>query len=480
MTHRRLAIFAVGVAVVATQGVMAIAGDRPVIDIGSRRELFVDDYLIEKLDGGAQLLLHRPGPREVVLVNDKPWEGNACAYFTIFQDGDLCRMYYRGQNYSTNSGKREYRDVACYAESKDGILWTRPELGLFEFEGSKQNNIVWDNGVRVHNFTPFKDTNPGCTPQAKYKALLQWGAGLSAYQSADAIHWSPLTTNAVITQGDFDSQNLAFWDAVRSEYRAYWRVYRPSPGVIGGFRDIKTATSTNFLDWSKPVWLEYPGVRSEQLYTSQVQPYYRAPHLFIGFPTRLLPDRGEQVEGLFMTSRDGRVFHRWEEALIRPGLNKDRWGNRCNYIWLGLVETPSDLPGAGKELSLYTNERYEKPLGPKTRRYTYRLDGFVSVNAPLSGGKVLTKPFMFKGTNLVLNLSTSVAGSVQVEVQDADGRPVSDFSAADCPEIYTDAIDHVVTWKRGADVTRLQGRPIRLLFLLKDADLYAFRFADHP
>ena len=204
MTHRHLAVLAMGIAVAACQGALAIASDRPVIGIGSRRELFVDDCLIERLDGGAKLLLHRPVPREVSLVHDKPWEGNTCAYFTIFQDGAIYRMYYRGQIYSVQSGKREYRDVACYAESKDGILWTRPELGLFEFEGSKQNNIVWDNGDRVDTWAPFKDTNPGCTPQAKYKALLHWPSGLTGYQSADAIHWSPITTNAIITEGDFD------------------------------------------------------------------------------------------------------------------------------------------------------------------------------------------------------------------------------------------------------------------------------------
>jgi len=476
MTHRHLAVLAVGIAVVAAQGGVAIASDKQAIDIGSRRELFVDDYLIEKLDGGAQLRLHHPVPREVSLVCDKPWEGNTCAYFTIFQDGTIYRMYYRGGPGEGN--------LCCYAESTDGIGWTKPNLGLFEFNGSKSNNIIL-TGEGTHAFIPFKDSNPNCAPEARYKALAVHcknnpPGSLGAFKSVDGIHWSRLGDKAVVTEGDFDSQNLAFWDAVRSEYRAYWRAYRRSPGVIGGLRDVKTATSTNFVDWSKPVWLEYPGARSEQLYTSQVQPYYRAPHLFIGFPTRLLPARGEQVEGLFMTSRDGRVFRRWDEALIRPGLNKDRWGNRSNYIWLGLVETQSDLPGAGNELSLYTNERYCRGPGAKTRRYTYRIDGFVSVNAPLSGGKVLTKPFIFKGTNLFLNLSTSVAGSVQVEVQDAEGRPIPDFSIADCPEIYTDAIDHGVTWKKRADLTRLQGRPIRLLFILKDADLYAFRFADNP
>ena len=73
-------------------------------NIGSHLELFVDDWLIEKMEG-ARLLLHHPTPREVALVCDKPWEGNTCAYFTVFQDGDIYRMYYRGSHYDVKTEK---------------------------------------------------------------------------------------------------------------------------------------------------------------------------------------------------------------------------------------------------------------------------------------------------------------------------------------------------------------------------------------
>ena len=276
----------------------------------------------------------------------------------------------------------------------------------------------------------------------------------------------------VITDGAFDSQNLAFWDEVRCEYRAYFRDFRD------GVRDIKTATSQDFLHWSDPVWLDYPGAPQEHLYTNQILPYHRAPDLYIGFPSRYIRGRGSLVEGLFMTSRDGRSFQRWQEAIIRPGLNADRWSNRSNYIWWGLVETETGLPGAGRELSLYTNERYYRGAGVKTRRYTYRLDGFVSLHAPYRGGSVQTRPFTFTGTTLLLNVSTSAAGSVRVEIQDSLGRPVEGYEISSCPEIYGDGIEWVVEWKKGADVSRLQGEPIRLLFHLKDADLYSFHFQD--
>jgi len=453
----------------ALMSVPAASAGEEAIPIGNRRELFVDHHLIAKLDG-AELRLHRPVMREVVLEHDKPWEGNTSGYHTVFQDGDLYRMYYRG---SHHEGKKEaHPPVTCYAESKDGIRWTRPELGLFEFRGSKKNNIVWA-GKGTHNFCPFVDKNPACKPDEKYKAvggLKRLEGGLVAFTSADGTRWRLMSDKPIITDGAFDSQNLVFWDAVRSEYRAYYRDFRK------GVRDIKTATSKDFRRWTRGRWLQYPGAPTEHLYVNQVQPYYRAPHLLVGFPVRYIGNRGSLVEGLFMTSRDGRSFQRWGEAVIRPGGNRDRWHNRSNYIWLGLVETKSDLPGAGNELSLYTNERYYKGRGVKTRRYTYRIDGFVSINSPLRGGRALTKPLTFSGRELRLNVATSAAGSVRVAIQTAAGGPIDGFRLGDCAEIYGDDLGRVVKWRGSADLRALAGKPVRLLLALKDADVYAFQF----
>lgn len=154
------------------------------IAIGSRRELFVDDVLVERLAGKADLRLHQPTPQNVALVTGEPWEGNGTNYVTVFQDGKKYRMYYRGSHYSYLGGKDRpnTRDLYCYAESSDGIHWTKPALGLFAWSGSKQNNIVWD-GEGAHAFVPFRDTNPKCEPGAAYKALGVGGAkhGLYAF-----------------------------------------------------------------------------------------------------------------------------------------------------------------------------------------------------------------------------------------------------------------------------------------------------------
>ena len=476
----------------------AAAAVRP-IDVGSRLELMVDDFLIERRSGDAQLRMHHPVPREIALVHDAPWEGNGCGYHTVFRDGERYRMYYRGAQFSVESGRliHTHPMVACLAESDDGIHWTRPELGVVEFQGSTKNNIVWI-GVHAHDFTPFKDTNPACRPEARYKAVaLGKPKGAYAFQSPDGVRWTPMNGGKpILTKGAFDTQNLAFWDALRGEYRAYVRDFR------GGRRDVRTATSKDFIHWSDPVWLRWPGAPAEHIYTNQIKPYARAPHLFVGFPTRYL-DRGWSpsmralsepehrqlrakanrrygtalTEGLLCTSRDGVTFHRWHEAFLRPGLRlKDNWKYGDNYIAWHLVETKSHLPNAPDELSLYATEGYWTGTSSHVRRYTLRVDGFVSLHAPMAGGEIVTRPLVFKGKHLVLNLSTSAAGSIRVELQRPDGTPIENHALADCPDVFGDTLDHTVAWATAADLSALAGKPIRLRIALKDADLYSLRF----
>ena len=180
-----------------------------------------------------------------------------------------------------------------------------------------------------------------------------------------------------------------------------------------------------------------------------------------------------------MTSRDGLHFKRWGEALIRPGLQMDRWGSHDNSTAWGILETKSTIAGMPNELSIYSREAILRPdKSPRMRRYTVRIDGFVSVQAPLSGGEFTTKPLIFKGDKLIINFSSSAAGGISIEIQDVTGKPISGFSLADCPEIYGDQIEHVVTWKNGGDISKLAGKGIRLRFVMKDADLFSMRFCN--
>ena len=479
-TNRRWLLFCFIAVYTAT-----VAGADGPRHIGSRLELFVDDFLIDEMSG-VKLKLNPPIPREVVIEHDEPWEGNVCAYHTVFKDGDTYRMYYRGGHYDEQSQRETHAEVSCYAESTDGINWTKPDLDLIEFNGSKTNNIIL-KGLGSHNFTPFRDTNPKCRPDEKYKALGSGEDGLYAFKSPDGIHWSLMSDSPVITEGAFDSQNLAFWDARRGQYVEFHRDFRD------GVRDVKTCTSRDFLNWSDPDWIDYSGAPPEHLYTNQITPYSRAPHLFLGFPMRLVLDRDpighpihEVSDGIFMSSRDGRRFRRWPEAYVRPGPARDRWVNRNNMIAWGLVETRADIPDAPNELSIYVTAGYYTGQSTRLRRYTTRIDGFVSVHAPSSGGLFTTHPLAFGSTAghraegtvvLQLNYSTSAAGSIKCELIDQSGEPIPGYTLNDCDEICGDEVERAVSWRGLTNVRHLASAPVRLRFEMYDADLYSIQFA---
>lgn len=491
------------------------------IAIGSRRELLVDDYLIERLEGRAELRLHSPTVRETAIAHDAPWEGSGSGYHSVFKDGGLYRMYYKAWqlDVSAQGVKTDSHPLfTCYAESRDGIHWVKPELGIVEFAGSKKNNIVIASGtdgtlaLDAGHPSIFKDENPACAPDARYKGFVRSSKpnGLVPMKSPDGLHWSPMTTEPVLVkQGAFDSQNLGFWDAEHGVYRAYWRIFTAGTTTEdnwkpGGYRAIRTATSKDFIHWESGTDVRYVDSPTEHLYTSVVKPYFRAPHLFIGFPTRYT-DRGATdslkalpepenrnwrikanqrygtavTEGLFMSSRDGVLFKRWNEAFLRPGIERPgTWNYGHQYIAWQVVPTKSDLEGAPDELSLYAVESYWTGRSSELRRYTLRMDGFVSASAPMSGGSLVTKPFTFTGKRLSLNFSTSAAGGVRVELQDAAGKTLPGFSAEDCGEIYGDALERTVAWKSKMDVSTLAGKPVRMRFDLKDADVYAFQFTE--
>lgn len=449
---------------------LARAAESEPIHIGSRRELCVDELLIGSLTGGERRL-HKPQAQDVVIVCDKPWEGNTSAYFTVFRDDDRFRMYYRGAHWDVERKHESHREVACYAESRDGLHFDKPALGLFEFDGSKENNIVWD-GPGTHNFTPFKDANPACNPAARYKALAvgrgrtNGKSGLLAFQSPDGLRWSLMSDEPVITEGAFDSQNLAFWDSERRRYVDYHRVFRDR------VRDIATCTSNDFLTWTKPEPLDYGDAPKQHLYTNAIQPYFRAPHLLIGFPTRFQPAT-QQVEPILMTSRDGRRFQRWNEALIPITAPQDRDGNRSNYMAWGMVP----LAGDDRHLSVYAKEAYYAGPGSRLRRFTFRVDGFVSIHAGTTPAELVTRPLKFQGKSLSLNAATVDGGQIAVEIQDATGQPIAGFAATDCRPLVGDSLDHRVAWKSSVDLDALAGKPVRIRFRLQNADLYSLQFS---
>ena len=478
-------------------------------DIGSRLELMVDDHLIERLHGDAVLHMHQPVAREIVFPETTDpvvtEEGNGLRaghlYHTVLFDDGTYRMYYgvTRDYYDKERSKR----WAFYAESTDGRDWTTPSLKLFECDGSRDNSIVWTDDL-----APFIDENPDCAAAQRYKAISpgkgQGRRALYALSSAEGLRWERMSPEPVITDGAFDSQNLAFWDSVRGEYRAYWRdFFQDAAGTR--YRGIKTAVSQDFLNWTAGQWLYYPGAEIDELYTNQIIPYYRAPQIFVGFPSRYvyrelspavesLPELTRRksiiertgverigtalTDTLFISSRDGVSFKVADHAFIRPGLRpKDNWIYGDNYTNWGIVETPSDVDGAPPELSFYVSEGSRRNhFSKECRRYTLRIDGFGSLRASRHGGEVITRPLTFTGNQLVLNFSAAAAGSVRVELQNLHGLPIPGFSLDDCVEIIGDDLERRVGWKDKTNLGDLSGRPLRIRFRIVEADVFSIRF----
>lgn len=472
-------ILASAVALVAASGAFAQS-----IDLGSRRELFLDRHLIDSMNG-VDLRLQTPLERGTVLRFDRPWEGAFSGYATVIRDegmrdGAKFRLYYRG---SPNAGKDGRPDEStCYAESVDGVHWTKPE----------DNVVLRELAPFSHNFSPFLDTRPGVPPAERYKALAGISrSGLVAFVSADGLRWRKLREAPVLppaAETRYDSQNLAFWSESEGRYVCYFRTFKAMPGG-GKIRWVSRTTSTNFTDWEPPVEMSFGDAPPEHIYTNQTGPYFRAPHLYVSIAARFLPGRQvltddeakaiqvnpgyfkDTSDAVLLTTRGaGSQYDRtFLESFLRPGLGMENWVSRTNYPALNAVQT------GPAEMSFYVNRNYGQPTA-HLARYSLRLDGFSSLHAGNPGGELITKPIRFRGKELEINYSTSANGGVRIELQAENGEPIPGYSLAEAREIIGDQIERVVSWKGGADVSSLSGKPVRLRIVLKDADLFSFRF----
>ena len=465
--------------------VCGLSQEKEVTRLGDRREIFVDNYLIDKLDG-IQVVKHSPHDEGPVLYFDKPWEGVFCGYCTIIKDGDLYRVYYRGLPSDGKDGSNA--ETTCVAESQDGIHWKKPMLKLFKIGGSRRNNVILANDApSSHNFSPMLDTNPKAKPPERYKALAgEDKAGLRAYVSPDGIHWKRLRDEPVLNGFAFDSQNVSFWSESEKCYVCYFRTW--TKGGFSGIRTVSRTTSEDFVNWTKPDEMSFGDTPREQLYTQQTSPYFRAPQIYVAIGGRFMP--GKQVlsdeeaknlnvnpgyfkdcsDAYMMTTRGGYVYDRtFMEAFIRPGIGMKNWVSRSNYPALNVVQTSPE------EMSIYVNQDYAQPTA-HLHRYSMRLDGFTSLSASYNGGEMITKPFTFSGHELEINYSTSAAGEIRFELQNENGVAFPGFSLEDSQRIIGNEISRVVLWKGSGDVQSLVSKTVRLRVKMKDADLYSVRF----
>ncbi|MCE5348116.1 MAG: hypothetical protein LLG13_17770 [Bacteroidales bacterium] len=465
-------------------------GQKLPIIIQDKRELFIDDFLIEKLNN-LDMRLGTPVSAGVALKFNEPWEGKFCTYISIINDGNIYRMYYRG------SSKFE---VTCYAESTDGINWVKPKLRLYEVDGTLDNNVIMIDTKKkriTHNMSVLYDSGEGIPAGERFKAV--GGAsdekkpylGLYRYISADGIHWNQYNdTTSLFHDYALDSQNVLTWVPAEKCYAIYLRGWTGAkPGELypaGGVRTIFRSVSKDFVNWSKPEMMQFGDTPLEHLYTNATHPYFRAQQIMISMPFRFSPkarvltdveltENGTDssqwngvADGVFMTSRGGNVYNRkFLESFIRPGLEQKNWGARSNIPSLGVIPT-----GAG-EMSLFVTRAY----GTKDvflERMKLRTDGFTSLHAGFTEGYALTKPLLLRDNTLLINYSTASKGYVKVILIGEDGKEIPGFGESDAKVITGDKIDGKVIWANNKSLKDLSNTKVRIKFVIKDADLYSF------
>lgn len=487
-----------------------------VLELANRRECFFDDFLTDAGSTTAKTVLHHPQFRETVLVHDAPWEGDGCDYHNFFFDPSwpgvdgthpegVYRMYYLGWQMISADGTQHKTDGirVCYAESTDGIAWTKPKLGICSFQDSTDNNIIMDSSSVSHvnqsgsfdNFMVFRDENPACSPDRRYKAVGSFGCGLWCFFSADGIRFS--TGYKLAVEGFFDSLNVVFRDPLANRYRGFIRGFHNAriPGK-DKVRDIRYVESEDFLSWTPAEELRYNDAEDIPLYTNCISPYFRAPHIFVGFPSRYIErkvwdDSFEELCGkekrlarmkihpryglavtdcVFMTSRDGLHFHRFGSAFMRPEIENGRnWVYGDCYPARGFAVTKPPFPGAPDELSMYVFTNHWMGIPATLDRYAIRMDGFASLHADAGEETVLTKFFTFDGKDLFVNFETSAMGYIRFTLCDSEGNEYTSC------EHFGNSPDRRIRFGDGV-IASLAGRPVRLRIRMKDADLYSIQF----
>ena len=463
------------------------------IELGQRRELFVDYFLIDKLEG-LELRMGQPKNNGVVFPYDRPWEGIYSGYGVMMKlADDEFRYYYRGSPrlIDTTHGK-DVEKQTCIAFSNDGIHWERPWLREIEVHDTKDNNVFFKDDFLSHNFAPFLD-KPGTPATARFKAIAgERFTGLVVFSSEDGIHWKKMFGGQPVLQGKYlDAMNVAFWSKSEQRYIFYGRTWKKG---WGGTRWIARATSDDLQHWTplEDVRILHNGddVPVEHYYHTGISPYFRAPHIYVSLCSQITngqvlsseevatldieyPGRAKSRSGGgLMTSRGDHTFQRtFMEEFIRPPIGPENWIARCNYPVVGVVQT------GPAEMSIYVDIHSGQPTR-SMRRYSLRLDGFASLHAPLPGGHMVTKPFKFNGERLSINYATSSRGDIRFQFETPKGDLIEGFRLEECDELVGNAIERYVTFNGSSDLGRLVGKPLCLRVSMHDADLYSLQFKD--
>jgi hypothetical protein len=456
-----------------------------VITVGGRKQLFIDQVFFGRSEH-VRLKVHPPRKTgEKTLEADRPWESASLNWFTVMEDEGRFRMWY--ECYDVDGWDRSDDTAFCYAESADGLRWSKPELGLLEYLAIRRTNILFrvigppGARSRVHGSLVFKD--PAAKADQRYKAVSQgqfeklgkpphFVAGMV---SADGLRWTRCADP--ICKVFADSQYSGFWDEDLRKYVLYGR-------VGGRGRSLGRSESTDFAHFNPLVLVLQSDDRDppdSDLYNPAAMKYPYAANVYLMFPS-LYQHRPDTLDIRLAVSRDGMNWTRpgQDTAFIALG-GAGSFDSGSLYMGQGLLRVGNEIWQyySGSPLKHAQGElEFMKHPGNRRvfSRVVSRLDGFVSAEAGTQVGYFVTPPLSFTGNRLRLNTDVRGGGYVRVGLLDTGGDAINGRSVTDCVPITGDHVDALVGWKDGPDVSTQAGGVVRLRVEMKDASLFAFQF----
>lgn len=526
------------------------AGYKPtdgVYDLGTKRELFIDDFFIHSLEGDVAKRTHEMIPDDIILTLDEPHENtnnSAASYSSLLYDGKRYLFYYRAYSRLATKSDPEGRSgyILCVAESTDGINFRKSPVNLH----ASGYNVVLDSdstACLIQNgeenvcpgvATAFYDTNPACPGNERYKMIVtneKAGCFMFLFVSPDGYDFKLKCGPFKLGERSaFDSANQAFYDPNIGKYRLYHRGIRLAGPTWK--RTIMTHVTEDFITFTEQKWLRFDEefdslfARGQELYTNGIRPYFRAPHILLGFPMRyvdgsvtpgmhlpspyheytpntdydgewnsrvfarpnlairevyvkkMLRQALAATEGVLITSRDGSNFTGVPESLIKPPPQDDSWVYGSGTVAIGMAVTKSRFGhGAPDELSFYAVEGNWSDNVARYRRYHIRMDGFVSLHFGMKGGIMVTPRFTFTGGRLSVNIATGALAGFSAEIRDENGCPIPGYSFEESLPEIGDNLEMIARWKqRGPDLRPLEGKVIQLAIRAYQADLYSLCF----
>lgn len=499
--------------------------DRDRLVVGWGKQLLADPRVVESMRGVHMVMNPPYQTGEEIVTRDTWWEqkpgGMIGGYSTIMRDNATFRLWYqfdhRYEPWTNASGAGQ---SVLYAESEDGVRFNKPALGLHEFYGGTENNVVIPGYVQGGHVW----IDPNAPAEQRYRSQGNGQGHIPFYGSPDGIHWQEthrvVLESAITGSRKVDGRTNIHWDVELGRYVMFTRLFYPAAketpkgsGIYRGHRAVRRLESDDLVHWDNerlvlthddidldahsvdlpdqpPVDYNYATVfrypDEHGLWFMLVTCYW---HWYDRRPEGIVLNSGYNLgpnanDIRLLVSTDGEQF--------------DWLGNRAPFLRLGpegrfdsrmLQEMAYPIP-VGDELWLYyagRNVEHGPPpsnipdpaaLEPKEAisRAIMRLDGFVSADVEYTGGELITSPLVFEGDRLLLNLDTSGGGEIKVELQDEKGGPVEGYTLKDARPLNGNAVDMPARWNGGSNVDALAGRPVRLRFVMNDCKLYAFQF----